>query len=163
MRKNCQNSRKNGHTLLEALMAAFMALVCALIFSATMPVANFARGKAENVGIATSLAQKISETIRATGYPNTTPSQLQSNGIVASTTPVNIGTLGIGSSGELALDATLNDNAQADSASRALPGGRAFVKTESIGMELRRITVIVAWQEKGKWKTIRLGTLVANL
>lgn len=152
-----------GHTLLEAMMAAFLALITALIFSATIPIANFTRGKAENVNLATSLAAKTIEAVRGDGYPNTTAQRLYDNNFISSTSQVNIGSLGIGTAGEMAYDASDADSALVDSAAKVLPSGKGYIKTEQVDLELRRITVIIAWKEKDVWKTVRMGTLVANL
>lgn len=146
------------------MFAAFLALVCALIFSATVPVANFTRGKAEALNQATSLAQKTLESIRAGKYPNCSASQLLADGKIQSNTQVNLGTLpGVGTAGEMAYEFTTVEAGDVDSPGSVLPGGRGFIKTEQVSLDMRRITVIVAWQERSKWKSIRLMTLVANL
>ncbi len=155
---------QRGHTLIEAMFAAFLALVCALIFSATVPVANLTRGKAENLNQATSLAQKTLESIRGGKYPNASVSQLFADGKIQSTTAVNLGSLpGVGTAGEMAHEFTTVDVADVDSPGSVLPGGRGFIVSEQVNLDMRRITVIVAWQERSQWKSIRLMTLVANL
>ncbi|MCA0362015.1 MAG: hypothetical protein LCH41_13310 [Armatimonadetes bacterium] len=154
---------QKGHTLLEAMMSAFLALICALIFTATIPVANLTRGKAENTNSAVSLAQKTIETLRGQGYPNTTPTQLLSNGLIQSTTPVNLHSIGAGTAGETGFEFTETDTGVVDSPRTVLPNGRGFIRTESLQMGLRRVTVIVIWQERSETKLVRLSTLVANL
>lgn len=156
-------NKQRGHSLLEAMMAAFLVLICALIFSATIPVANMTRGKAENLNIATSLSQKLMEKIRGTGYPNTTGARLLTVGLVDNTTVVDIGALGIGSAGETAFECTNVDGADFDSTARVLPNGRSFIKVEQISMDMRRLTVVMAWKEKSAWKSIRVASLSANL
>ncbi len=158
-----KNNTKRGHTLIEAMFSAFLALACALIFSATVPFANFTRGKADNLNAATSLAQKTAESIRGGGYANSTVGQLTSDGKVQSSTLVNISGFAFGQAGESALEFTSVDAANVDSPAAVLPGGRGFIKAEQVSADLRRITVIIAWQEKSVWKSVRLATLVANL
>lgn len=155
---------QRGHTLIEAMFAAFLALVCALIFSATVPVANLTRGKAESLNQATSLGQKTVESIRSGKYPNCSAAQLFADGKIQSMTQVNLGTLpGVGTAGEMAYEFTTVESAEIDSPGSVLPAGRGFIKTEQVNLDMRRITVIIAWQERSQWKSIRLMTLIANL
>lgn len=160
---NRSRRHNSGHTLMEAMMASFLALVCALIFAATIPVANVTRGKAEYLNLATSLAQKQIEAIRHMQYPNTTAQRLFDNDRINSMTQINIGTLGVGTTGEMAYDASDVDTAETDSPRKLLPGGRGFVQTTQQGLDMRRVSVIVAWRERGEWRTVRVSTLVANL
>lgn len=152
-----------GHTLLEAMMASFLCLLCAMIFAATMPVATLTRGKAENVSIATSLGQKMLEEIRANGYPNSTVARLYAVSLLDSTTAVNLGTVGVGTAGETGYECTNVDTAAAGNTGRILSQGRSFLIVDQVNIDMRRVTVVVGWKEKGNWKTVRVGTLVANL
>lgn len=158
-----QRNKNKGHTLIEAMFSAFLALACALIFSATIPFANFTRGKADNLNAATSLAQKTAESIRGGGYANSSVQRLSDDGKVQSTTAVNISGFPFGLTGESAQEFTSVDAANVDSPAAVLPGGRGFIKSEQVSADLRRITVIIAWQEKSVWKSVRIATLVANL
>jgi len=159
---NKRNTR-TGHTLIEAMFASFLALLCALIFSATIPVANITRGKADSLNSATSLAQKMIETARGEGYPNVTNQRLVDNGLADGTTLVNTNALGIGPAGEQALEFTNVDSAIVDSPGTVLPGGRGFIYSTQTGLDLRRVTVIVMWREKSGTRSVRLTSLVANL
>lgn len=156
-------TRKSGHTLLETMFAVFLALTCALIFAASAPVANVTRGKADHMNSAVSLAQKTAESIHSTGYPNATAERLLDNGLIDSGTAVNISGYPFGLSGETAYEATNIDSDMVDSPSKVLPGGRGFIKTEQVDLDLRRVTVIIAWQERSQWRSVRLSTLIANL
>lgn len=148
---------------METMFAVFLALVAALIFSATIPTANVSRGKAEYVNSAVSLANKTAETIRSRGYPNTNPDRLLANGLIDNQTLVNISAYPFALTGEQAYEASNVDNALVDSPSKTLPNGKGFVRTEQVDLDLRRVTVIVAWQERSQWKSVRVSTLVANL
>ncbi len=154
---------KRGHTLLEAMFASFLALICALIFAATVPLANFTRGKAENINLAVSLAQKTAETVKASGYPNVTAQRMFDNSLIDSMTQQNIGAFPFGNTGEMAYPAIDVDNALVDSPSKILPEGRGYVITNQADLDLRRITVVIAWKERSVWKSVRVSTLVANL
>jgi len=158
-----RSNKNKGHTLIEAMFSAFLALACALIFSATVPFANFTRGKADNLNAATSLAQKTAESIRGAGYANSSVQRLADDGKVQSTTAVNISGFSFGTAGESAQEFTSVDAANVDSPAAVLPGGRGFIKSEQVSGDLRRITVIIAWQEKSAWKSVRIATLIANL
>lgn len=153
----------SGHTLLESMFAVFLALVCALIFASTVPVANSTRGKAEFTNSAVSLAQKTAEVVRSGGYPNTTADRLYANGMIDSVSTVSLSGYSFGNAGETAHDASSVDNALVDSPSKVLPSGKGFVKIEQVDIDLRRVTVIIAWKEGDDWKSVRLSTLVANL
>lgn len=157
------SSKRSGHTLLEVMLASFLALACALIFAATVPVANFTRGKAENLSTAISLAQKTAEQIKVSGYPNVTGTQLLAKGLIDSTTKEDISSLPFGLTGEQAYPAKDVDNGVTDSPSKLLPEGRAYIMTDQVDLDLRRVTVVVCWKERSNWKSTRLSTLVANL
>lgn len=158
-----RRSRTGGHTLLETMFAVFLALICALIFSATIPIASITRGKAENMNSAVSLAQKTAELVRGGGYPNTLPSRLYDNNLIDSTTLQSIASYSFATAGEQAYECSNVDNALVDSPSKVLPNGKGFIKSEQVDLDLRRVTVIIAWQERSKWKSVRISTLVANL
>lgn len=151
-----------GHTLMEAMLASAIALVCALVFAATMPVANVTRGKSALMNNATSLAQKTIERVRQEGYANASANRLVAIGLAESATPVNVGALGFGSPGEMALEATNIDAGQGDAPAQVLPDGRGFIKTESVGLDMRRVTVIIGWREKDRIRSVRVGTLLGN-
>lgn len=156
-------SANRGHTLIEAMFASFLALVCALIFSATIPVANLTRGKAENLNLATSLSQKMMERVRGEGYPNTTHQRLFDVGLADSTTLVSTATYGCGPVGEQALQFTNIDAGIVDSPAKSLPDGRGFIYSTQVGADMRQVTIIVRWQERSGVKSVRLTSLVANL
>lgn len=144
---------RRGHTLMEALFAAMLVVVCALIFAATMPTANNSRAKADLNNIATSLAQKQAEAIKAQGYANATPTQLLTLGLIDSTTPTSTDTYAF----------TNSDNAALDNPARVLPQGRGFVTVTQVDTDLRRIIILVQWSDRGQTRSMQLGTLIANL
>lgn len=154
---------RSGHTLIESMMAAFLALICALIFSATMPVANLTRGKADHLNTATSLSQKVLESVRGQGYPNSTPQRLFDRGLIESLTSVSLQPRGLGTAGESGFPFTNVDTGILDSPATVLPNGEGFLMTEMVGQDLRRVTVVVAWRERGTQRSLRVSTLVANL
>lgn len=155
--------RLRAHTLIEAMFASFLALACALIFSATIPVANLTRGKADNMNAATSLAQKMIERVRHDGYPNASNAQFVANGLADSSTLSSTSAYGCGPVGEQALEFTNVDSGLVDSPAKVLPGGKGYIYATQTGIDLRQVTVIVAWKEKSVTKSVRLTTLVANL
>lgn len=158
-----KTDRIRGHTLIEAMFASFLALICALIFAATIPVANLTRGKADNLSAATSLAQKMMESVRGEGYPNTTNQRLFEVGLADSTALITTASAGCGPVGESALEFSGIDSGLVDSPSSVLPEGRGFIKSEQVGLDVRRVTVIICWSERSSVKSIRLSSLVANL
>ncbi len=143
-----------GHTLIEVMFASFMALCCALIYTATVPTANTSRAKADLNNRATSLAQRQLEEVRLVGFPNLTGPQLFANGMTDSAAPV---------SGGNTWAWTNTDNAQVDSPAQVLPGGTGQIRVEDVAMDLRRVTVTVSWRERTGNRTVTFATLVANL
>ena len=152
-----------GQSLVEIVFAVFLALTCALIFASTAPIANVTRGKADYINSATSLAQKSIESVRSAGYANATPERMYSNGVIESLTLKDISSYPFGLQGENAYQATNVDGGQIDSPATVLPEGRAYVVYDQADLDLRSISVIVAWKEDGDWRSVRLSTLVANL
>lgn len=152
-----------AHTLIEAMFASFLALTCALIFTATIPVANLTRGKADHMNSATSLAQKMLERVRRDGYPNAENSRFVVNGLADASTLVSTSAYGCGPIGEQALEFTNVDASVVDSPAKVLPGGKGYIFSTQAGIDMRRVTVVVAWKENSVTKSVRLTTLVANL
>lgn len=151
MRNN--RTRKSGHTIVEALFASMLVLVCALIFAATMPVANTSRAKSDMRNVATSIAQKQAEAIKSQGYANVTPTQLLSLGLIDSATPIATDTYSF----------TNVDTAAFDNPARLLPSGKGEVRIIQADLDIREVVIDIKWKEKGGDKSIRLGTRIANL
>lgn len=147
-------SRKQGFSLVEVLFAIFLASLCALVLAAGMPIANSSRARADMYNKATGLAQKQIEAIRSLGYPNATATQLANAGLIDSTTPVE---------GTDIYSFTNVDTVALDNPSRILPGGVGRIRLEQVDLDLRRVTIEVRWVDRGTTKSIRLGTLIANL
>lgn len=154
---------KGGQTLVEAVFACFVTLSCALVYSATIPVANVSRGKGEKLAAATSLAYKQIENIKAVGYGSLDGPSLVADGLLNSSTLVNFQTEGLQTSSETGFESSNIDAAGVDSAATILPNGRSFVQIAQADIDLRQVVVIVYWQEKGVWRSTRVGTLVANM
>ena len=145
--------RKRGYSLVEVLFGIFLAGLCAMVLAATMPVANNARAMANNQNTALSLAQKQMEALRAAGYPNMTAERLQASGLIDSATPVAANTFSF----------TNVDTGALDSPALRLPNGTGQVRVEQVGLDLRRITIILNWRERGRNKSVSVATTVANL
>ncbi|HAP41100.1 MAG TPA: hypothetical protein DCQ94_15280 [Nitrospira sp.] len=148
-----KRSRLSGHSLIEALFASALVVVCALIFAASMPVANTSRAKSDNRNVAVSIAQKQAEAIKAQGYANVTPAQLYTLGLIDSTTPVATDTYSF----------TNVDTSAFDNPAALLPNGTGRIVVRQAGLDIREILIDVSWNEKGVNRTVRVGTLIANL
>ncbi|MES1227473.1 MAG: hypothetical protein ABUL72_02320 [Armatimonadota bacterium] len=162
MRTN-RRTKNRGQTLVEAVFACFVTLTCALVFSATVPVANVSRGKGERMAAATSLAYKQAENLKAIGYASLDGASLATAGYISANTLVNMQTAGLTTTSELGYESTTIDSTGVDSASTILPSGRSFVELTQVDIDLRQITVVVFWKENNQWRNVRVGTLVANM
>lgn len=138
--------------MIEVLFAVFAAGTCALIFSAAMPAANKSRAMADKTNIAVGLAQKELEAMK-TVDPSLNPSTLYAAGLLDSPLPI----------GTNKYSFTTADSASRDNPSKVLPSGTGSVTIELIDIELRRVTVDVAWKENGRNRAIKVATLVANM
>jgi type II secretory pathway pseudopilin PulG len=145
--------RRKGFSFVEILFAVFLLTACATIVVSTMPVANVSRERANLNALATGLAQKQLETVRGMGYANASPSALFTAGLIESTTPVAANEYSFSS-----IDVGNNDSP----ASR-LPNGGGRVRIEQLGIDLRRVTVIVNYTYQNRVRTVTIGTLIANL
>ncbi|MFN3682691.1 MAG: hypothetical protein ACK41F_02020 [Fimbriimonadaceae bacterium] len=145
--------RKGAFSLIEVLMASFLAALCAAVLAASIPTATQSRLKASYTSLALSLAQKEIEAIRTRGYPNVSGAQLAALGLLDSASPVSANTFSF----------TNVDQPLFDSPADLLPNGRGFVTIEQADLDLRRVVVTVEWSENGRLRSLSLGTLVANL
>ncbi len=146
-------TKQRGVTLIEVLFAIFLIAAGLAVIVAAMPIADVSRIKADYRNKATGLAQKQLEAIRGLGYPNLTPTQLNYYGLIDSTTTVATNTYTF----------TNVDSANLDNPARILPSGTGRVTIEQLDLDLRRVTIQVSWTERGASKSVRIGTLVANL
>lgn len=151
-RRGIRRIRK-GFTLIEVLFAVFMTLMCATILAATMPIATASRERADANNKATSIAQKQLEAIRGLGYGNITPGQLLAYKLIDSVTPVSDSTYSFKNV----------DKDAKDSVANVLPGGDGNVMIEQLDTDLRRVTVIVTYDDRNGKQEVRIATLVANL
>lgn len=145
--------RKRGFSFIEVLFAVFLVAISASIVAATLPLSTNARARADMNNKATGLVQKQLEAIRGLGYQNATATQLLSNGLIDSTTPVATNTYAFSNS----------DGAALDNPSRILPSGAGTVLVEQVDLDLRRVTVTVTWVDRGSTRSVTDGTLIANL
>ncbi len=146
--------RKNrGLTLIEAMFAILLVATCAGIVAATTPIASLSRTKAEAMNKSSGIAQKQLEAIRGAGYANCTPTQLQTLGLIDSTTPVTTNTYTF----------TNSDLPNFDNPASVLKNGQGTILVEQAAIDLRRVTVKVTWTERGVTRTVTLGTLIANI
>lgn len=142
-----------GFSLIEVLFAIFLASICAMILAASMPVANNSRARADLYNKATSLAQKQLEAISGLGYANATPAQLKSFNLIDSATPVGTNTYSFSNV----------DIAQLDNPAQVLPNGSGTVEVSQVDLDLRKVVVTVNWVDRGRNRSLKLGTLIANL
>lgn len=147
-----RNNKRTGALMIEVLFAVFVAGICALIYSAAMPVANKSRAKADYMNIATGLAQKELEALKSVDA-SLNPVTLAANGLIDSATQVSPNKYLF----------TNSDTAVSDSPAKTLPSGKGYVTIETIDIELRRVTVQVNWKEMGSDRSIKVATLVAKL
>lgn len=140
-------------TLLEVLFAVFLVAVCATILAASMPTASRSQRVADLNNKATNLGQKELEAIRSLGYANLTPSQLLAAQLIDSISPTAANTYAF----------TNTDGGVNDSVAQRLPAGTSTVTIEQVDLDLRRVTVTVSYVYRGSARSVRLGTLVANL
>ncbi|MBX3110642.1 MAG: hypothetical protein KF857_01420 [Fimbriimonadaceae bacterium] len=158
-----RRNKQRGHTLIEAMFAAMLALTCCLLFAATVPVANRSRGRAEFTSVATSLAQKQLEIIKGLGYAKLSKDALYSAGVVQSPTAVDLQAAGLTDKTALGYETTNLDSGQKDTAANALPSGRSFVQLSDVDIDLRQATVLVFWKDNGQNRSTSVTSLVANL
>lgn len=154
---------RRGHTLVEVMFAAYLALTCCLIFASTVPVANRSRGRAEFNSIATSLAQKQLEMVKGLGYAKLDPTSLYSSGIVQSTGAVDLKAAGLTTGTASGYESTNLDSGQKDTAANALPSGRSFIELSDVDIDLRQVSVLVFWKDNGNVRSVEVTSLVANL
>ena len=93
------------------------------------------------------------EALRSAGYPNMTPDRLLATGLIDSTTAITANTYSF----------TNVDVGSLDSPALRLPNGTGHVRVEQVALDLRRVTVTLNWRERGRNRTVSVGTMVANL
>lgn len=153
MRSGTARTRKGGFSFVEVMLSVFLVACLAGVVAAAMPVATLSRTKAEAANSAAAIAQKEMEAARGLGYANLTAAGLLANGLIDST--------GTDASGAFLFSNV--DAALGDSPNTSLQGGTGTVLVEQVDVELRRLTIRVTWNERGKPRSFTLSTLVANL
>ncbi|MBS1705887.1 MAG: hypothetical protein JST40_08435 [Armatimonadetes bacterium] len=139
--------------MIETLFAVFLTALCAIMLSATMPIATQSREKSNLLTRATNLAQKEIESVRGIGYANLTANQLYTYRLIDSTNTVAANTYTF----------TDVDSGNGDSVGTVLPTGTGRIKVEQVDLDLKRITVTISYDDRGTTRSVSLGTLVANL
>lgn len=159
--------RVRGFSLIEVMFGVFLALICALVFAATIPVANVSRAKAQLNDRATALATKQLERIVARGYglidDNDLATDRTSQGQPRLIEAVSDGVPVVIATSPPTYRFTNIDVENRDSPAMVLPGGEGFVILEQTAVDIRRITVEVRWQERGQTRSVRVGTQVGNV
>jgi type II secretory pathway pseudopilin PulG len=151
--KSSTRGRRAGFSYIEVLLAIFLVVTSATIVLSTMPLSTSSRIKADYLNRATSLAQKQLEAIRGRGYQNATVAQLYAAGLIDSTTPIATNTYAF----------TNSDSAALDNPAKVLPTGTGSVQLDQIVLDLRRVIVKVNYVERGKPRSVTVGTMIANL
>ena len=144
---------QRAFSLVEVLFAVMLTGMCAAILAATVPIANSSRARANYITLATNLAQKQIEAVRAAGYANLTSSQMFAYGLIDSQVAVATNTW----------PCSNIDGGQNDSPARILPSGTSTVKVEQVDLDLKRVTVVVSYRDRSETKTVTVATLIANL
>lgn len=157
-----KHNHKKGFSLIEILFAVFICVSCVAVLAATMPIATQSRTRADMNNKATSLCQKQIEAVRAAGYPNLTADQLYSFGLIDSKTTVSIPGQAT-PSGASIFSFTNVDNGKKDNPATILTDGKGYITVEQVDLDLRRVTVEVHFTDRGRARSVKLGTLVANL
>ncbi len=139
--------------MIETLFGIFIVALSATIAAASIPMATTLRVKGGTVNKATSLANKQIESIRLLGYANTTAEKLFAAGLIDNISPISTDTYSF----------TNVDSSVRDNPARVLASGTGQVTIQQVSLELKRITVQVGYRERGQTKTVRVGTLIANL
>ncbi len=153
MKHSKKRSKSGGFSLIEILFGIFIVALCATVLSATMPTANQSRVKANNVSKAINLAQKQMEAIRCVGYASITPERLTTLGLLDSQAPIEPNTFSFSNV----------DNGIFDNPSTVLTAGTGTVLIRQSNLDIKEVTIVVAWTEKGVRRNFRLGTKIANL
>lgn len=145
--------KQSGHTLIEVLFATFLVGMSGTVLLSSSPTATATRMKAESLNRASGLVQKEMESIRGLGYANLTASQLNTFGLIDSTTEVSSNTYAF----------TNSDSANGDSVANVLRNGTGTVTIERADIELKRVTVTVNWWDGRTTRTFTASALIANL
>lgn len=144
---------RRGFTFAETLLSVFIVASAATIVGATMPVATMSKTKAAYGSLAANYAQKQIEQMKMLGYQNLNATRLSAAGLIDSATPTSGTTFSMANT----------DNAFGGHVGAILPSGTASMTLTQEANELRRIVIIVNWNERGNTRSYTVGTLVANL
>ena len=147
-------ARKNkGFSLVEAMLSVFIVASAGAILASAMPVATVSRTKANYVNKAANFAGKEIELMKAQTYSNLSGAKLYAADLIDSSIPVSTDTYSCNNT----------DSGVGNRVTDILPHGSATAKIEQINFEMKRITISVAWTEKGRARSYVVASLVANL
>jgi len=144
---------QSGFTISETLLSVFLIGSAATIVGATMPVASVSKSKAMYTTLAANYAQKQIEQIKVLEYGNLTPARLLEAKLIDSVTPISGTTYAM----------TTVDSEVSGNIAKLLPSGTATLTVTQPNNELKQIEINISWSERGKARSYKVGTLVANL
>ncbi len=148
-----RKKRSNGgFSLIEVLISAFVVGLTATLLGATFPTGDRSRLMASNESTAISIAQRQIEVLRSIGYSSLTESRLIDLGIIEEDEHSDDG-----------FNFSNSNSGVNDSAYSSLPDGRAYLKMDQVEIDLKEVIVTVSWRDNGRTRTVRVGTMVANL
>lgn len=138
---------RRGATFVDALITIFLLGIIGLILSATFPTGFSCTRQAREYKVATAIAQRKVEQLRALNFESMTGPLLQAGGTVDSpaiTYPFSFTSV--------------------DSVDSELPGGVGTVDIADAGPGLTRVVVTVSWKRDGAGarRSITLTTLFAD-
>jgi prepilin-type N-terminal cleavage/methylation domain-containing protein len=143
---------KGGFSLIEVLVSSFVVALTATVLAVSFPTGDRSRIKANYENTAISIAQRQVEQLRGIGYSSLTGPRLSELGVVSSSTATTEG-----------FPFSTTNSGVLDSSSVSLPQGEAYVRVQQVGIDFKEVLVTVSWQEGSRRRSIKVGTMVANL
>jgi type II secretory pathway pseudopilin PulG len=151
--KSVRKKRSNGgFSIIEVLISAFVVGLTATLLGATFPTGDRSRLMASNESTAISIAQRQIEVLRSIGYSSLTQDRLTGLGVIQVDGQTVDG-----------FNFSNSNSGVNDSAFTSLPNGRAYLKMTQVEIDLKEVIVTISWQDNGRTRTVRVGTMVANL
>jgi hypothetical protein len=137
---------KRGVSLVDMMVTVFLLATAGVIFAASFPTGYACSRKAQEYKLATAIAQRKMEQLRATNYESLTQLLMQSAGTI---------------------DAEPTDSpysfTSVDSVAGQLTQGTGTVEIADMTSSLRQVAVTVSWQDKNSvTRSVRLTTVFAD-